>query len=142
MTQIKIPFWFTMVAVIMLVWNFMGVIAFFIDISLSAEDISQLSFDEKQLYARYPFWTKIAYGFAVLGGFFGCVALLLKKHVARVLLLLSLIGIVIQMTHSIFVAKAMDVYGAAAVIMPIVVMFLGIFLVLLANHAIKKEWIK
>lgn len=142
MTQLKIPFWFTLVAVVMLVWNFMGVVAFFIDLSISAEDIAQLSHEEQELYARYPFWTKIAYGFAVLGGFAGCVALLLKKHVAKVLFLLSLIGIVVQMTHSIFVAKAMNVHGSIALIMPIIVMFFGIFLLLLANHAIKKGWIK
>lgn len=140
--QIKIPVWFWIVAIILLIWNLMGVSAFFQHIAISDEALQALPDNERELYGKYPLWTKIAFALAVMGGLLGSLALILKKRIAKLLFIISFIGIVVQMAHSIFIAKAMDVYGPGAVVMPVMVIIFGALAIRLSNVAIAKDWIK
>lgn len=140
--QIKIPVWFWIVAIILLIWNLMGVSAFFQHILISDEALQALPDNEKELYGKYPLWTKVAFAMAVMGGLLGSLALIMKKRVAKLLFMISFIGIVVQMVHSLFIAKAMDVYGPGALVMPIMVIVFGALAIRLSNVAIAKDWIK
>ncbi|NJB72590.1 hypothetical protein GGR42_003081 [Saonia flava] len=137
----KVPTWFWVVSIIFLIWNLMGVTAFFADIMMSDEALQALPENERDLYGKYPPWTKIAYAVAVFGGFFGCIGLVLRKQWAKPVFILSLIGVLVQMVHSLFIAKAMDVYGPGAAIMPVMVVLFSVFLIWFAGHCIKKGWI-
>ena len=74
--KVKIPIWFWIVTGLFLVWNFMGVAAFFQHISLSEEAIQAMPAAEQELYGRYPIWTKVVFALAVLCGFLGCLGLM------------------------------------------------------------------
>ncbi|WP_222708293.1 hypothetical protein [Mesonia sp. HuA40] len=115
-TKQKAPKWFIALAVFLLVWNLMGVLAFINQISMGAEEIALLPENQQVLYANYPTWALIAFAMAVSGGFLGSLLLLLKNKWAKTLFLISLVGIVVQMTHSLFIAKATQVYGPGAAI--------------------------
>lgn len=138
----KVPTWFWVVTAIMLLWNLIGVISFLQHITIPDDALQNLPDNEKEFYENYPLWTTIAFALAVFGGFIGCIGLLLRKKIAKPILIISLIAVVVQMYHSIFIAKAMDVYGPGAVVMPIMVILIAIFLVWLANFSINKKWIK
>ncbi len=137
----KIPKWFLGLAIFLVIWNFMGVAAFFQHILISEEALQALPQNERELYGNYPAWTKVAFALAVLGGLAGSISFLLKKKIAKPLFLFSLIGIILQMGHSLFIAKATDVYGPGAAVMPVMVTLIGIFSLWLANHFIAKNWI-
>lgn len=138
----KIPAWFYVVAIVFLIWNAMGVMQFFMEVMRSPEDIAVLPDAERLLYDNYPMWAQVAFGAAVFGGFLGSIFLLLKSKWARLLFIVSLVGIVIQMYHSIYVAKATDVYGPGAVVMPIMIILIGITAIVLTNYFLKKDWLK
>ncbi|WP_200975257.1 hypothetical protein [Echinicola sp. 20G] len=139
--SVKIPLWFWIVSTVMLLWNLMGVGSFFMHVGMSEEALAALSEAEQELYASYPMWTTVAFAAAVFGGALGCIGLLLRKKWAKMVLIISLIGVIIQMFHSLVIAKATDVYGPGAVVMPIMVIVIAIFLVWLANYSIKKHWL-
>jgi len=139
MTYLKVPVSFTIIAAIALIWNLIGVGAFASNLMTHP---STLSTEMQELLSRYPTWTKIAYGVAVIGGTIGALLLLLKNKLAVPFFFASLIGICIQMGHSIFVAKALDVYGPSGVIMPIFVFVIGVFLLFYSRSATAKGWIK
>lgn len=139
--QIKVPVWFWVLSVVLLLWNAMGVVAFIQQMTMSVEAVQALPVDEQALYSKYPLWTKIAFAFAVFGGLLGCVGLLLRKSWAKPVFWLSLIGVVVQMTHSLFIAKAMDIYGPGAIVMPIFVLLVAGFLVWFSGYCITKKWI-
>ena len=139
--HIKIPTWFWVVAIIALVWNAMGLFAFFGDMFISEEKLASMSDAKRMLYKTNPGWSKIAYGLATVGGFLGSLLLVLKNKLAYSVLLVSLLGIVVQMYHSLFIANSTDVYGPGAVIMPIMVIIIGVLLVWLAKMGIKKGWL-
>ena len=137
----KIPTWFWLIAAIMLIWNAMGIFAFISQMSMTQEAIDALPTAERELHAKYPMWTKIAFAIAVFGGLLGCIALLLKKKIAKPIFIISFVGIVIQMFHSLLIAKATDVYGPGAAAMPAMLIVLGAFLIWFSNHGIKKNWL-
>jgi hypothetical protein len=141
MEKVKSPTWFLVVSIIMVIWNLMGVSAFIMDITMSEEAKAALPTAEQALYTRYPLWTKIAYFIAVFGGAIGAMGLVIKKKWAKPMLIVSLIGVIVQMFHSLFIAGSMEVYGPGAAIMPAMVIIFSCFLVWLAHHANKKGWL-
>jgi hypothetical protein len=64
---------------------------------------------ERALYESVPAWATGAFAVAVWGGALGCLLLLLKKKLATPVLILSFIGIVVQMIHSFFIANSIEV---------------------------------
>ena len=116
----------------------MGVGAFVSDLML---DPSTVTAEMRELLSRYPAWTKVPYAIAVIGGAIGALLLLLKNSLAIQFFTLSLLGICIQMGHSIFVARAMDVYGPGGMIMPALVIIIGVFLLLYSRSALAKGWL-
>lgn len=137
----NIPKWFMPVAVAALIWNLMGVGAFFAEVMKGTDAITALPEAEQALYTDVPLWAKIAFAFAVFGGAIGSLGLVLKKKWARPILLISLIGIAVQMFHSIVIANSTAVYGPQAVIMPIVVILIGAGLVWLSRKADEAGWL-
>lgn len=141
--KIKIPVWFWIVSVLFLLWNLMGVASFFMHSFISQEALDTLSVAERDLYNSYPLWTKIVFAIAVFFGFAGSLGLVLKKKWSKMAFIISLIAIVPQMIHNVFVTKSIEVYGTAqAITMPILVVVIGFFLVWFSNYSINKNWLK
>ena len=141
--KIKLPVWFWIVAAFSLLWNIMGVVSFFMHVFISKEALDALSVAERELYKSYPLWTNIVFAIAVFFGFAGSLGLVLKKKWSKMAFIISLIAIVPQMIHNVFVTKSIEVYGTAqAITMPILVVVFGILLVWFSSFAIKKNWLK
>ena len=135
------PKWFLILAVILAIWNLMGVMAFIIQMTMTAEQIAALPEKEQMLYQDIPLWVNIAFGCAVFGGALGCIALLFKKAIALPILLISLAGVIVQMFHAFVIANSFEVYGPGGTIMPIMVIIIAVYLVWLANSAKTKGWL-
>ena len=139
----KIPVWFWVVAVILLLWSIMGVMSFFMHTFISDESLAKLPQQERELYGDYPMWTTIVFAIAVLGEFLGSLGLVIKKKWSKISFVISLCAIIPQMVHNVFFTKSVEVYGMAqAVTMPILVVVLGVFAVWFSHFAIKKVWLK
>ena len=119
----------------------MGVAAYIMHVRMTDSDIAALPEAERLLYETAPAWTTGAFALAVFGGTLGCIALLLRKSWAFPVLIVSLIGIVAQMTYDVFLSKAMDVYGPGFMIMPAMVLLIGIFLLFFARSSTAKGWL-
>lgn len=135
------PKWFLIVTIIALVWNLLGLMAFVGHITMTPEMLSELPSQEQDLYKNIPMWATAAFAIAVIAGTLGSLLLILKKKVAKLLLIASVLGVVVQNYHSFFVIDSMAVYGTASVIMPIMVLIIAIALILLADKAKKNAWI-
>lgn len=137
----KPPIWFWIVSVVALVWNLMGVMAYVGQAYMTDAELSALPEAEQALYTNVPVWATAAFAIAVFGGALACIALLLKKKIAKTLFLISLIGIIVQMIYNFFISEAMDVYGPGAMIMPAMVIIIGIYLVMFSKKSIANNWI-
>ncbi|MGZ0017231.1 hypothetical protein [Yeosuana sp. AK3] len=137
----KPPIWFWIVSIIALIWNLMGVIAYLGQAYMSDEVLNALPEAEQALYNDIPAWATAAFAFAVWGGALGCLFLIFRKKVAKLILILSFLGIVVQMVYNLFMSKASEVYGPGGEIMPITVIIIGAFLIWFSKKSETKGWI-
>ena len=135
-----VPKWFMIVAVVLLVWNLLGVMAYIMQVMMSPETLAALPQEQRQLYENTPAWATAAFAVAVNFGALGCVLLLLRKNLAGLFLQLSLAGVLVQMFHSFFMSKSFEVFGPGGLVMPVMVIFIAIYLVVLAVKANTKRW--
>lgn len=141
-TSTKPATWFWIVSAIALVWNLMGVMAYVTQMTMTPEALQALPENERALYNTLPMWATAAFTLAVWGGTLGCMLLLLRRKLATLVLIASLIGIVIQMYHSLFISNSIEVYGPGGMIMPIMIIVIAIFLVWLSRKATANGWMK
>jgi hypothetical protein len=135
------PKWFVFLVIVLTIWNLMGVMAFVMQMTMTAEQIAALPEKEQMLYQDIPLWVNIAFGCAVFGGALGCIALVLKKAIALPILFISLAGVIVQMFHAFVIANSFEVYGPGGTIMPIMVVVVALYLVWLANNSKVKGWL-
>ena len=135
------PKWFLIVSILALIWNLLGLMAFVSQVTMTAETIAQLPAAEQALYQNIPLWATAAFAIAVGAGTLGCIVLLMKKSIAKIIFITSLIGVLVQNFHSFFVIDAMAVYGVTSIIMPLLVIVIGVTLIMLSQKAIDNQWI-
>ena len=132
------PMWFWIVSSLGFVWNLLGVVAFFVQMTM---DLSQLPEPERLFHETTPAWATVGFAVAVFGGTLGCLALLLRKSWAFIMLLICLAGIVVQISHSLFVSNGVEVFGPEGIIMPVLVFSIAVLLTWFAHVSKKKGWI-
>lgn len=137
----KTPTWFKVVAVLALLWNLLGCMAFFADLQLSADDIAKLPEAQQALYAARPGWALIATGVAVFGGAIGSIGLLVRRKWAFPVLVLSLVGILVQDFGLFVLVDGASLAGPVAVVLQAIVLAIGIGLVLISRKAIARGWL-
>ncbi|MGB5738693.1 MAG: hypothetical protein WBM54_05050 [Woeseia sp.] len=126
------------ISIVALLWNLLGVMAYMMHVSMTAEDFAAMSDAERALYTGAPAWVTGAYAIAVFGGVLGCIALLLRKSFAVPVFAISLIAILAQMGYSLLLTDVITVMGAGSVVMPLVVIAIGVYLLMYANSAKKR----
>ena len=134
--------WFWVVSAIALVWNLMGVMAYLSQVMMSPEALQALPENERALRAATPVWATSAFAIAVWGGTLGCLALLLRRKLATPILILSFVGVLVQMGHAFFMSKSFEVYGPGGMVMPIMVLVAGALLIWFSRKATEKGWLK
>ena len=134
------PKWFTVVAAVLLVWNLLGVMAYVMQVTMSPEVIAALPDAQRQLYENTPNWATAAFAVAVNCGALGSLLLVLKRNLAGLFLQLSLAGALVQMFHSFFMSKSLEVFGPGGMVMPVLVIVIAIYLVMLAAKAKTLRW--
>ena len=134
--------WYWIVAVLALIWNIMGVLAYLANAFITEEIKAEYTAEQLALIEGRPAWVTAAFAIAVWGGLLGCIALLIRKKWARPLLVISLLGILAQTGYNLFATNAAEVFGQMqGLIMPLIVVVIGIFLVMVARIADRKQWL-
>ncbi|CAM4205627.1 hypothetical protein [Pseudoalteromonas ostreae] len=142
MTTSTAPSWLKSIAWATLVWNLLGVIAFIMQLLMTPEMISKLPADQQAAYSNTPLWSTLAFAVAVFSGTLGCVFLLLKNAIAQVCFTLSLIAIFIQQFYNFIVINSIELLGASAVFMPLLVIIIAVLLLQLSHRGKQQGWLR
>lgn len=121
-----------------LVWNAIGLAAFFAQMTM---DFSALAEAERVFYETMPSWATAAFAVAVFGGVLGCLALLVRKRWAVMVLLVSLLGIIVQISHSLLISNGIEVFGPEGMVLPFLTFSIAVLLVFFANYSNKRGWL-
>ena len=75
-------------------------------------------------------------------GVLGCVLLLARKRIAKALFVVSLAGILVQNAYGFILGNGLDVFGASALVLPVLVIIVAMALVIFSARATDKGWLK
>jgi len=138
----KPPVWFWVVSTLALLWNLMGVLAYLGQAFATPEMLEALPEAERNMIEQRPAWATAVFATAVWGGTLGCLLLLLRKGLAYIVLVISLVGVLIQMSYNLFLAESTVDYGPGAISMTIMIPLVGVLLILLARKGKEVGWLK
>lgn len=122
----RAPTSFFIIAVILLLWNLMGVAAFALQYGADLTELAKSDPDTARAFAQMPGWAWAVYAVAVGAGTLGAIALLLRRRIAVSLFLLSIIAVIIQFGHTFLGTDLLAVKGAGAAIFPAVIALIGL----------------
>lgn len=137
--EVKPPTWFWIVSILGLLWNVAGVIAFVTEMMM---DLSSLPDAQRLFFEQRPLWATAGYAAAVFGGVLGCLALLLRKSWAVLMLIICLVGIVLQIFHSFALGNGLNIFGPEGLILPVMVFGIACFLTWFASMSRNRGWLK
>jgi uncharacterized membrane protein len=138
----KPPTSFWIIGIVALMWNIIGVMLYYIQVSASPEEL-QAAYGEvgANFIESIPTWATSAHAIAVTAGVLGCVLLLVRKAWAVPLFIISLAGIVVQDIYSFVMAGGASIFGTPAIVIAVVVLLVAIGLVFYSRSAKDRHWI-
>lgn len=141
--RVTAPRWYSIGSSLFLVWNLFGLVVFIMATTVfrKRESLRTAGLNEEQidLTLATPAWVNVAFGFAVVFGVAGCLALLLKSRLAVPLLLVSLAGVLVQNTYMYFLSDTIRVMGPGA--SPFVILG-AIALIPYATYGSRNGWLE
>jgi len=140
--SIKPPVWFWVVAGLALLWNLAGVFNYISQAFATPEMLEAMPEHQREYMANTPSWVIGCFAIAVWGGAVASILLLIRKKVAYLVFIISFIGVLGQVSHSLLLSNAIEVYGPSGIILPIFIVFIGLGLIFLAKKAIAMQWLK
>jgi len=127
---------FWIISVVALIFNFMGVINYFVQ--MNADSLASFPESYRPIIEGRPAWATAAFAIAVFGGSLGCLLLLLRKSAAFYVLIASLLGVIVTKMHIFGVAGFSSFEIWIGVLMQLVV---TAFLIWYSKLAESKGWI-
>ena len=136
----KIAGWFWLVAVLALIWNLLGAMAYVGQAMAGPEVLEQMDEATRSMIENRPAWATAAFAFAVWGGTLGSILLLVRKGLAEIVFIVSLVGILVQMVYNLFVAEQTIDYGPADIAMVVMIPLIGVYLIWVARKMKANGW--
>lgn len=138
----SVPMWLMIFIWVSLLWNLLGVMNFFFQLTADPQSLAQMTEAQRQMHASTPGWLTAVFGVAVISGVIGCGLMMLKRARAVPVLLLSLLAVLLQMGYAFTVQDVLGVLGAKAAILPVVVTLWALALWLLSRRGVVQGWLR
>ena len=135
------PHWlFWLIAVVGLLWNIGGIINYMMQ--MKPDFVATLPDTHRAIIEGRPAWATGGFAVGVFGGAIGCLFLLLRKPLAGLVFMISLMGIFVTMIHTLQVVLTKETFAISEIfvmiVLPIVV---ANFLIGLTFFAMKNNWL-
>ena len=126
-----------------LVWNLIGVMFFYQQMSLTPEIMERAGMTAGQMawIEATPGWANVAYATAVIVGVLATVLLLLRRALALPAFILSFAGVIVQDIESFLLRNPMEVWGSNAYYIPAAVLVIAIVEILYTRASKAKGWL-
>lgn len=144
----KLPVWFWICTIILVIWGLVGMYVYYDFVTATPEKMAKYVTDGMytQAYvdslANTPAWATAVFALAVFTGALGALMLLLRKQLAVLLYMLSLIFIVISLADMFILRKVHTTMNSGQIGMECVVLLLGVFAFWFSRKSKSNGWIK
>lgn len=131
---------FWVIGAVALIWNVMGAMNFFMQ--MNADALASLPESHRAIIQGRPAWATGAFAIAVFGGALGCLLLLLRKSAAYYLFIASLLGVIVQLVHTLGITGSTTGFSPVEIVMIILMpLVVAAFLIWYSKQAERKGWI-
>ena len=138
----KNPLWFSMLAVVFIIWNLIGVLQYLGQVTLDDATKNQMDQELLKLMNATPKVITALFAIAVWSAFSASILLLLKKASALLLFRLSLIAVLIQTAYTILATNGPELVGVVSYYgLQTSIIVIGILQIYFSRKAILKSWI-
>lgn len=134
----KAPMWFTVAAVLLILWGLMGCASLYMHFGIGPDMDPNATDYDRQLYASLPLWYNIVYPVAVLGGLSGAIALLMRRRLAVILSAISVVAVIVQFGWLFMATDIIAVKGVWVIYFPALILAVQLFQLWFANMAAGK----
>ncbi len=130
---------FWAIGAVAFIWNVMGVINFLVQ--MNAGTLASFPESHRAIVESRPAWATAAFAMAVFGGALGCLLLMLRKSAAYYLLIASLLGVIVQLIHTLGIASSTINFSPFEILMIILMpLVVAAFLIWYSKWAESKGW--
>lgn len=141
-TGVRPPRWFWIVSVVLLMWEAMGCAAYLSQVTMGAADLARLPRAQAEIWMAMPAWATAAYAIAVWIGLVGGIALVMRRRLALVAFLVSLVGVIVQFGWVFAATPILTSVGPSAALFPLFIVAIGIVSVWFARTAVARGWLR
>ena len=138
----KLPVSFWIIGGVFLLWNFLGLMIYYDQVTMSPEVLADNFSPAQQAFLNgMPLWATSAHAIAVTAGVIASILLLVRKSLALPVYVVSLIGVVVQDLHAFVVSDGVGVWGSGSLVLPAIVLIFCITEIWYSRNAKKKGWL-
>jgi hypothetical protein len=123
----KPPSSYNIIAGAFLVWNLIGLMFYYQQMTLTPEMIASIGAEIAAFMEATPVWANAGYAIAVNAGVLASIALLLRKSWAFPLFVLSFAGVLVQDLDAFVLRDVVAVWGSSAYYVPAAVIVICLF---------------
>ena len=105
------PWHLWLVGTITLLWNAMGALDYYMSQTKNEAYMSMFTPEQLDFFYSFPSWSVALWAIAVWGGLLGCVLLLLRKHLAVQVFLISLVCVIVNTIYIYGFMNGMEFMG-------------------------------
>jgi len=138
----SVPKYYWIASGLALLWAIAGCAAYLSQVGMSPEDLAKLPQGQRDIWLAMPGWVIAAYAVAVWSALGGTLGLLLRRRWARLLLLISLIGIIVQFGWTFLATPVLQTEGTMSAAFPLFILLAGISMLMLARIADNNGWLR
>lgn len=133
---------FWVIAVILVLWNFMGAAAFITD-NFFTELLSDTYSEIQVAYVRdTSLWAKIMYGIATFVGLLAAILLITRRKETIKVYLLSLLAVIIHTLYQVGISRATEIFGTfEGLIFPLIILILAVLEYFYSKYCYSKGWL-
>lgn len=131
----KAPVWFTVGAVLLILWGLMGCASLYMHFVMGSGDGPGTTDYDRQLYASLPTWYGVVYIAAVVSGLCGAIALLVRRSIAVILSAGSVMAVIGQFGWLFGSTDILAVRGTWVAYFPVFILIVQLFQLWFANMA-------
>jgi len=132
---------FWVIAILMLLWNVLGSMNFLWQLNADATALAAFPDTHRAIIEGRPLWATAGFGIGVILGALGCVLLLLRNSAAYYLFVVSMLGIVMTMIHTVKIASVTIEFSPVEIfVMIILPALVAAFLIWYSKLVKSKGW--
>lgn len=109
----KTPWHLWLIGIIALLWNSMGALDYVMTQTKNEAYMSNFTAEQLSFFYSFPSWVVFAWAIAVWGGVAGSIFLLLRKSLAVVIFMFSLLAMLVTTFHNYILSNGLQVVGDA-----------------------------